>query len=157
MSIRVPPRGTRGVMFPKLPTWLASFFSRLQRSQFRRKRGGKTGGGVQSLILETTGARTGETRYAMLGFLEESAASWLIIASLAGTARNPGWLHNLAKNPDARVEFGDGRRVAVVAATLHGPDLEEAWKRIGADAPEYVKYRSKTDRDIPVLRLRQRA
>src|SRR5947207_13847709 len=139
MSIRVPPRGTRGVMFPKLPSWLASFFSRLQRSRFRRKRGGKTGGAVQSLILESTRARTGETRFAMLGFLEESAAWWLIIASLAGTARRPGWLHNLAKNPDASVEFGDCRRVAGAAATLHGPDLEEARNRIGADAPEYVR------------------
>ena len=92
----------------------------------------------------------------MLGYLEESAGSWLIIASLAGTARNPAWLHNLAKHPDAAVEFGDGRRVNLTAETLHGPELEEAWQRIGSDAPEYVKYRSKTDREIPVIRLRQR-
>ena len=93
----------------------------------------------------------------MLGYLEESGVSWLVIASLAGTARNPAWMHNLAKHPEATIEFGDSRRVDVVAETLHGPQLEEAWRRITADAPEYVKYRSKTDREIPVVRLRARA
>jgi deazaflavin-dependent oxidoreductase (nitroreductase family) len=155
MTVRVPRRGSRGVPFPKFPGPVARFFSRMQQRGFRRKSGGRTGGGVHSLMLESVGARTGETRYAMLGYLEESAGSWLIIASLAGTARNPAWLHNLAKHPQATVEFGDGRRVNVVAETLHGPELEDAWVRIGKDAPEYVKYRSKTDREIPVLRLRQ--
>jgi len=156
MRVRVPRSGTRGVPFPKFPGPLARLFSRLQRQGFRRRRGGRTGGGIHSLILETVGARSGETRYAMLGYLEESAGSWLIIASLAGTARNPAWLHNLAKQPQATVEFGDGRRVNVVAETLHGPELEAAWSRIAAEAPEYVKYRSKTDREISIVRLRQR-
>jgi deazaflavin-dependent oxidoreductase (nitroreductase family) len=75
----------------------------------------------------------------MLGYLEEGPGSWLVIASLAGAPRNPGWLHNLAKHPEATVEFGDGRRVPVLAETLHGPDLEEAWRRIATDAPEYAK------------------
>jgi deazaflavin-dependent oxidoreductase (nitroreductase family) len=156
MTVRVPRRGSRGVAFPKFPGPMARFFSRIQRQGFRRRRGGRTGGGIHSLILETVGARSGETRYAMLGYLEESAGSWLIIASLAGTARNPAWLHNLAKQPQATVEFGDGRRVGVFAETLHGSELEEAWERIGVDAPEYVKYRTKTDREIPVIRLRRR-
>jgi deazaflavin-dependent oxidoreductase (nitroreductase family) len=156
MTVRVPQRGTHGVRFPKFPGWLATLFSRLQVRTFRRRGGGETSGGVHSLILESVGARTGETRFAMLGYIEESSTSWLIIASLAGTARNPAWLHNLAKQPHATIEFGDGRRVDVVAETLHGPELEEAWVRIAKDAPEYVKYRSKTDREIPVIRLRQR-
>lgn len=153
MTVRVPRRGTHGVAFPKFPGWLATFFSRLQLRGFRRRGGGRTGGGIHSFILETVGARSGEKRTALLGYLEESPTSWLIIASLAGTARNPAWLHNLAKQPEATIEFGDGRRVDVVAETLHGPDLDAAWERIGREAPEYVRYRSKTDREIPVLRL----
>jgi deazaflavin-dependent oxidoreductase (nitroreductase family) len=156
MSVRVPPHGSRGSRFPKFPGPMARFFSRVQQRGFRRKGGGRTGGGIHSLILESVGARTGDKRIAMLGYLEETPASWLIIASLAGTARNPAWLHNLAKQPQATVEFGDGRRVDVLAETLHGPELETAWDRIGRDAPEYVKYRSMTDREIPVVRLRER-
>jgi hypothetical protein len=35
-------------------------------------------------------------------------------------------------------------------------DLDAAWARIGQQAPEFVGYRSKTDREIPVVRPRRR-
>jgi deazaflavin-dependent oxidoreductase (nitroreductase family) len=155
VSVKVPPAGTHGTPFPKFPGWLARLMSRLQLRRYRG-RGGYTQGGVHALVLETTGARTGEPRTAMLGYLEQSADSWLVIASLAGASRHPAWLHNLASHPDATIEFGDGRRVPVRAETLDGPDLEAAWQQIAVDAPEYAKYRTKTDRQIPVVRLRRR-
>ena len=126
----------------------------MQLGRFRR-RGGYSQGGVHALVLETTGARTGEPRTAMLGYIEESQDSWLVIASLAGAARNPAWLHNLASHPEATIEFGDGRRIPVRAETLDGADLDSAWQRIAVDAPDYVKYRTKTDRQISVIRLRR--
>jgi deazaflavin-dependent oxidoreductase (nitroreductase family) len=157
MSVSLPPRGTRGVPFPRFPGWLARLLSRMQRGQFRRQRGGHTQGGLHALLLETVGARSGERRYAMLGYVEEAGDSWLVVASLAGAARHPSWLYNLAHEPRATVEFGDGRRVDVAAETLDGPELAAAWERLAIEAPEYDKYRSKTDRVIPVVRLRQRA
>jgi deazaflavin-dependent oxidoreductase (nitroreductase family) len=144
------------VPFPKFPGWLASLMSRMQLRQFRRSHGGHTGGGLHAVVLETTGARSGEPRTAILGYVEESDSSWLVIASLAGAARNPAWLYNLARRPEATIEFGDGRRVPVTAETLAGEDLDAAWERIGVEAPEYVKYRTKTDREIAVVRLRRR-
>ena len=156
MSVRVPPRGNRGVPFPKLPGWLAKRMSGLQLRGFRRGRGGRIQGGLPGLILETRGARTGEPRTAMLGYMEEPPDSWLVMASLAGAARNPGWLHNLAKNPDATIEFGDGSKVLIRAETLAGDDLKSAWTRLATEAPAYVKYQSKTDREITVIRLRRR-
>ena len=154
MTIRIPERGTRGVPFPKLPSFLARAYSRFQLRGFRRGGGGRTQGGVQALILHTTGARSGEPRTAMLGFIEEGPGAWLVVASLAGAARNPGWLYNLAKQPNAVVELGDGRRVDVVAETLTAEELDAAWRRFEADAPEYVGYLSKTDRAMPIVRLR---
>ena len=154
MAVRVPPRGSRGVPFPKLPSPLSRLFSRMQAGFFRRRRGGKTQGGVAALLLHTVGARSGEPRTALLGFLPEGEDGWLVIASLAGAARNPGWIYNLARDPHATIEFGDGRRVDVVATTLDGAELEAAWERIGREAPEYAAYLSKTDRAIPVIRLR---
>jgi deazaflavin-dependent oxidoreductase (nitroreductase family) len=155
MSVTVPKPGTRGSRFPKLPGRLTRFFSRMQLRLFRRQRGGRTQGGIPALILETTGARSGQIRHAMLGYLDAGPGEWLVIASLAGTARNPAWLHNLARHPRATVEFGDGRRVPVEAITLDGSELDAAWQRIATDAPEYAKYRSVTDRSIPVVRLRE--
>jgi deazaflavin-dependent oxidoreductase (nitroreductase family) len=155
VAVNVPPRGTRGAPFPKFPAWLAAFLSRLQARLFRQRHGGHTQGGVPALILETIGARSGERRLALLGYIEDGPGAWLIIASLAGAARHPAWLYNLASQPTATIEFGDGRRVAVNAETLEGEQREAAWARIAAQAPEYAKYESKTDRTIPVLRLRE--
>jgi deazaflavin-dependent oxidoreductase (nitroreductase family) len=156
MNVKIPPRGTRGTPIPRLPGWLARRMSKAQLRLFHRQRGGHTQGGLHTLILETIGARSDEPRTAMLGYLEEPTDSWLVIASLSGAARHPGWLYNLAKNPEATIEFGDGRKVPVRAETLVGNDLESAWEHIAVNAPEYVKYRSKTDREIPVIRLRRR-
>ena len=124
MSVRVPPKGTRGTRFPR---FISGLFSGLQARQFRRS-GMRTQAGVPTLLLETSGARSG----------------------------NPAWLHNLASRPDATIEFTGSRRVEVRAESLEGGELEAAWERIGRDAPEYVKYLSQTDRQIAVIRLRQR-
>ena len=156
MSVTVPPAGTRGSRFPKLPGWLARFGSRMQLRMFRRSKGGHTPGGVPTLVLETIGARSGETRHAVLGYLDEAPESRLIIASLAGSARNPAWLYNLARNPEATIELGDGRRLRVSAASLTGPELDAAWQKFSVEAPEYAKYLTVTDRTMAIVRLRDR-
>ena len=153
MSVTVPPKGTRGAFFPRFLSGLAS---RMMLRQFRRNRGARTQGGVPALHLETVGAKSGQIRHAILGYIEESPDSWLVIASAVGASRHPSWLHNLARQPEATVEFGDGRRVAVRAESVEGDDLGRAWERIGVEAPEYVAYLSKTNREIPVIRLRSR-
>ena len=152
MTVKVPPKGTRGMPFPRFMTRL---WNRMVVRQFRRARM-RTQGGVSTLLLETLGAKSGQPRQAALGYLAEGTGSWLVIASMAGAAYHPAWLYNLAKQPEATIEFADGRRVPVRAESLEGHDLEGAWARIANEAPEYAKYRTKTDREIPVLRLRQR-
>jgi len=124
--------------------------------QFRRNGGARTRGGVQAFALETTGAKSAQPRQAVLGYLEDGGDCWLVIASAVGAARHPAWFHNLAKRPEAAIVFGDGGRVEVRAETLEGEELRRAWERVAADAPEYIGYRSKTDRDIPVVRLCRR-
>ena len=140
----------------RFPRFLARLGNRFMLWQFGRG-GARTRGGVKSLLLETVGARSGEPRRAVLGYLAEGDDAWLVIAALAGAARHPAWFHNLAHDPDATIQFDDGRRVDVRAETLEGADLDAAWERIGRDAHEFVGYRSKTDREIPVVRLRRRA
>ena len=152
VTVKVPPKGSRGVPFPH---FLMAFGNRWVLRQFRRHEL-RTAGGIPGLLLETVGAKSGQPRKAVLGYLDEGAGSWLVIASTAGAAYHPAWLYNLARQPEATIEFGDGRRIPVRAETLEGQELEAAWARIATDAPEYAAYRSKTDRDIPVLRLRQR-
>jgi deazaflavin-dependent oxidoreductase (nitroreductase family) len=140
----------------RFPRFIARLGSRFTPGMFRRRQQ-KTAGGIQTLLLETRGAKTGTIRHAMLGFLEDGPSAWLVVASVAGASHQPGWLYNLAKDPHATIEFFGGRRLEVEAQTLSGAELAAAWKRLEAEAPEYPKYLSKTDRDIPVVRLTERA
>jgi deazaflavin-dependent oxidoreductase (nitroreductase family) len=152
VSVKVPPKGTRGIPFPRALSRLGAAWV---RRQFRRGTL-RTQGGIPTLLLETKGARSGLPRQAALGYLEEGDGSWLVIASMAGAAYHPAWLYNLARDPEATIQFKDGPSIPVRAETLEGADAEAAWTRIASDAPEYVKYRSKTDREVVVVRLRQR-
>jgi deazaflavin-dependent oxidoreductase (nitroreductase family) len=115
-----------------------------------------TGGGLHSFVLETTGAKTKMTRHAVLGYLDETDA-WLVIASKGGAPTHPAWVHNLAAHPDATVILGDGTRVPVQAERLQGKAYDDAWERIGEEAPEYPVYRSRTTREIPIIRLSRSA
>ena len=111
---------------------------------------------MPTILLETRGARSGRLRQAVLGFLEEPPDAWLIIALKGGAAGNPAWLHNLAHDRDATIQFADRRRVQIRAETLEGSELESAWRRIEVEAHQYSDYRTRTDREISVVRLRRR-
>ena len=113
-----------------------------------------TAGGVRAFVVETKGGQTGRTRRAILGYLDEGPDAWLVIASKGGAPTNPAWVYNLAANPTATVVMPDGRRVPVRGERLSGEELDRAWQRIAEDAPEYLAYRSRTKREIPVIRLR---
>ena len=115
-----------------------------------------TSGGLHSFVLDTIGARTGMVRHAVLGYLNEGTDGWLVIASKGGAPTNPEWVANLAAQPDATVVLADGTRVPVRAERLEGEELDGAWQRIAEEAPEYPVYRSRTSREIPVIRLARR-
>jgi deazaflavin-dependent oxidoreductase (nitroreductase family) len=152
VTVRVPPSGTRGL---RLPRFLARFGNGMMLRSFR-KGTARTQGGIETLMLETTGAKTGQVRQSVLGYLPDGDDAWLVIASLAGTARNPAWLHNLAARPEGTIQLKDGRRIDVRAETLEGAELAAAWQRLEREAPEYPKYRTKTDREVAIVRLRSR-
>ena|ERR671919_1393070 len=113
-----------------------------------------TAGGVPAFVVETTGARTGRKRRAILGYLDDEPNGWLVIASKGGAPTNPAWVYNLAVEPSATVVMPDGTRVPVRGERLIDSDEERAWERIADEAPEYVAYRSRTKRPIPIIRLR---
>jgi len=107
------------------------------------------------LRLTTVGARTGRTRETILAWFpdEDRSDSWLIVGSNAGSARHPGWAHNLASDPDrATIDIGEGE-VQVTAELLTGQEREDAWNRVIELSPGYAPYTAKTDRELPIFRL----
>jgi len=114
----------------------------------------RTFAGGHLLMLTTVGARSGEPRRSTLGYFPDANGNaWIIIGSAGGAAKNPAWVHNLAKNPDqVWVEIGN-RKIKVKPEILKGQERAQAWQRVVAQAPNYGSYETKTDREIPVVRL----
>ena len=73
---------------------------------------------------------------------------------MAGAPSNPGWYHNLVANPTVEVQTRAGRRW-MQAEPLVGEDRQRRFERIKAAANRYATYESRTDREIPVVALRE--
>src|SRR5262249_20820021 len=104
------------------------------------------------LLLTTIGAKSGEQRVASLRRFEEPDG-WLVVASAGGQAKQPAWLVNLSHNPDQAWVEGGHDRFKVPPRILGDEERATAWKRIVAEAPQFGGYETKTDREIPVVRL----
>jgi deazaflavin-dependent oxidoreductase (nitroreductase family) len=75
------------------------------------------------------------------------------VASVAGAPKNPAWYYNIAAHPDkVQIEIA-GRKMAVTAEQLHGTEREQAWSQITTATPRFGQYQTKTDRQLPVIRL----
>jgi deazaflavin-dependent oxidoreductase (nitroreductase family) len=142
-------KGTRGARQPKGPIfrWINSFAAR----RLRRK-GGKVMG-FDALVLTTIGRKSGVERTTPVAWFPDSDRSWLIVASAAGAVDNPSWYYNIAANPDQVSIHIDGKTFAVDPEQLEGNERQEAWQRISTDVPRFAKYETKTDREMPIIRL----
>lgn len=156
MAVELTPKGSYGWEMPKMPRPLMRVMIALNVAVFRMFGKRMRVMGRPLLLLTTVGARSGKERRTPLGWFPDGDDTWLIVASAAGSAKHPAWYVNMAKNPDGVwIETG-GRRLVVQPESLKGSEREEAWKRVVALSPGYGTYQRKTDRVIPVVRLRRR-
>ncbi len=107
---------------------------------------------VPSLVLESTGARTGQRRTTPLACLPEEDGSFLVVGSNFGRERHPAWTANLRAHPRATVTYR-GRTVPVTATLLDGDEKAEVWPRLTAVWPNYDRYTEASGRDLRVFRL----
>ena len=104
------------------------------------------------LLLETTGAKTGKRRRAVLPYFPAGGVI-AIVGSRGGAPSDPNWVHNLRSNPEANVRIGRKLR-RVHARIAEGDERAKLWAEISNRAPVYRTYqeRAKT-REIPVVVL----
>lgn len=107
--------------------------------------------GVPTLVLTTTGRKTGEDRKFALIY-QEVDGDYVIVASKGGAPNNPGWYLNLRANPEVKVQV-KGDRFAAKARTAGDEERAKLWPIMTKVWPDYDTYQTKTDRRIPVVVL----
>jgi F420H(2)-dependent quinone reductase len=108
--------------------------------------------GVPTLLLRTTGRKSGETRTNGLVYARDGD-DYLVVASKGGADEAPGWLFNLRANPAVEVQIGRERRKATAREVgPSDPDYERLWKIVNENNKDrYTEYQKGTKRPIPVV------
>jgi len=109
---------------------------------------------MPTVLLTTVGARTGNERTQVIAGFQDGDDAWIVVASKSGASTHPHWFINLAKKPDqVWLEVGN-RKLKVQPTLLKGAEREAAFAKVVATSPRYAGYRKKTDREIPIVRLK---
>jgi deazaflavin-dependent oxidoreductase (nitroreductase family) len=107
--------------------------------------------GTQTLILTTTGRRSGEPRPQALIY-GRRGGDYLVVASKGGSPTHPAWYLNLDANPDVEIQVR-GDKMKAHARTATPDEKAELWPIMTKEWPSYDEYQKKTDRDIPLVVL----
>jgi deazaflavin-dependent oxidoreductase (nitroreductase family) len=142
---------SNGYFTPKgrLLRWITAAHRTMYRASGGRL--GATARGLPTLLLTTTGRRSGQSHTVPLPFLPDGDRM-VVVASYAANPKHPAWYLNLVAAPQVTVQYR-GRTQAMQADTATGERRESLWTRIEREAPWYVEYQSRTDREIPLVVL----
>ena len=109
---------------------------------------------VPSLVLTTTGAKTGQPRKAPIATLPVDDG-FLVVGSNFGKEHHPAWTANLIANPDATVTY-KGEDIPVVARLLDADQKAEVWPDLLRIWPAWTNYTERSGRDLRVFKLTPR-
>jgi len=107
--------------------------------------------GTQTLILTTTGRKSGQERSTPLIY-GRKGDDYMIVASNGGADEPPTWYLNLDEQPEVEVQVW-GDRFKARARTATPEEKPELWKTMTAQWPAYDEYQQNTEREIPVIVL----
>ena len=119
-----------------------------------RETGGEVGhiwNGVPTLLLTTTGRRSGEQRTTPLIYGRDGER-YVVVASKGGAPRHPAWYLNLSAKPDVELQVA-AERFRARARTAAANERERLWKLMAGIWPAYDDYQAKTEREIPLVVL----
>ena len=134
---------------------LLAFITVFHRGLYRWSGGrlGTASRGKPTLLLTTTGRKSGQAHTVPLPYLPLPESSrMVVVASFAGNPKHPAWYLNADANPEVTVQYGR-RKFAAVASTASGDERADLWKRVVNDSPWYADYQAQTTRQIPLVIL----
>jgi deazaflavin-dependent oxidoreductase (nitroreductase family) len=113
------------------------------------------GAGMKQLLLRTIGRKSGNEHKVALPYWEDTDGNWIVVASYAGAKSHPAWYLNLSDrdaNPQVYVKHQRGE-FWTEPEVLDGDDYTRTWDALTADREYYRNYQTRTDRQIPLVRL----
>jgi deazaflavin-dependent oxidoreductase (nitroreductase family) len=133
---------------PELPAWIAEH---LKKYLATNGADGHIWNGVPTLLLTTTGRKSGDARTLPLIYGQDGKR-YVIVASRGGAPDHPGWYKNLVAQPKVEVQVAADRFKAR-ASTARGAERARLWQTMAKIWPAYDEYQKKTSREIPVVTL----
>ena len=114
-----------------------------------------TGLGQPVVLLHVRGARSGVQRTTPL-LATKQGDLVLLVASKAGAAKHPAWLHNVRANPDVELTIA-GQRRRMRARIPEGAERDRLWAMACDNYTGYETYQRRAGkRVIPVVALEPR-
>jgi deazaflavin-dependent oxidoreductase (nitroreductase family) len=107
--------------------------------------------GVTTLLLTTTGRRSGQPRTTPLIY-GRAGERYLVVASRGGAPKHPDWYQNLVAQPVVQVQVM-ADRFSARARTATAAEKPALWKTMISIWPPYDEYQTRTSREIPVVIL----
>ncbi|GAC77960.1 MULTISPECIES: nitroreductase family deazaflavin-dependent oxidoreductase [Gordonia] len=106
--------------------------------------------GAPTLLLATTGAKSGARRVQPLLYYREDPDIFVIGSNFGGD-RHPAWTYNLLAGGPASVIIGD--EIPVTATLIDGADRERVLAGFIESMAVYQTYLGRTDRELRIFRL----
>jgi F420H(2)-dependent quinone reductase len=111
------------------------------------------GGLSNTILLITTGARTGKPRFSPLLAHQADDGGIVIIGTNFGRSRHPGWYYNIRAYPVVDVTFG-GETRRCVARDANADERTRYWAKASSEYSGYTWYARHTgSRRIPIIVL----
>ncbi|MDO9590358.1 MAG: nitroreductase family deazaflavin-dependent oxidoreductase [Microcella sp.] len=118
-----------------------------------------TGGRVQisslfvpSLILTTTGAKSGQPRDSVLMYTADGYGRAIVAGTNWSADKHPAWTYNLLAHPEAVITVR-GHRYVVRASVIEGEAHDRVWRHLESQWPEYRAYERDSGRTARLFRL----
>ncbi len=108
--------------------------------------------GVPTLLLRSTGRRSGKERCNALVYAQDGA-DYVLVASNGGSDRAPGWFFNVQSKPDVEVQVARTKQPGT-ARVVEQRDQEyvRLWKLVNDNnRGRYDAYQKQTARAIPLV------
>ena len=110
--------------------------------------------GFPTVVLTTTGRKSGDLRRNALIYGKDGD-DFILIASYGGRPTHPLWYLNLVADPSVTIQERADVVNGVAETVPEGEERDRLWDKMVSIFPPYAEYQAKTERRIPVVRVRR--